>query len=93
MEGALSILLILAMLLCVISWCYPWKALSTRRGRIALQLPWAATLMYVLYELLSRQQDVAIRVDLLFWPVLAGLGLATLLLYGLRMIWIIRQRA
>jgi len=77
-------LLIVTMILCIISWCYPWKALPTRRGMIALQLPWIAVATYGLYEVLMGSYNI--RVDLLFGPVLVGFGLVTFSLYVKRMV-------
>jgi hypothetical protein len=87
------ILLFLTVGFCVVSWLYPWKSLSTRRGVIALQLPWAALATAILYEVVMRQK-YNIRIDLVFIvPLGVVLGVITFSLYIRRMMQAARQWA
>lgn len=86
------LLLIVPLAICIANWCYPWNSLATPRGIIALQLPWLAIPVCVLYEILMRR-SYNIRVDLVILGPLAVLvALVTLVLYIVRMTRIVRCR-
>jgi hypothetical protein len=84
-EDALALAALTAAgVVCVISWCYPWQSLRSGRGKIALQLPWLAAALFVLYNVLLS--GYSIRVDLLLLlPVFLVFGGITLGLYIIRM--------
>ena len=76
-----SVLFLAIMVVCVVSWCYPWGRLSSTRQRAALHLPIVAIALYALYEW-SMPPHMNIRVDVgILWPLLA----VTLVLYVIRL--------